>query len=44
MESARQLWLSPVSEDLVCAGPWFAVDLFVEDGVVFGVTLALGSP
>lgn len=44
MESARQVWLKPVGEDLSCAGRWFGVDLFVVDGAVVGVTIALGSP
>lgn len=44
LESARQVWLQPVGEELSCAGRWFAVDLFVTDGAVVGVTVALGSP
>ena len=44
MESARQVWLAPVGDELSCAARWFAVDLFVQDGTVAAVTLALGSP
>lgn len=44
METARQVWLAPVGEEVGCAARWFAVDLFVTDGAVVGVTIALGSP
>lgn len=44
MESARQVWLTPVGENVSCADGWFAVDLFVVDGAVTAVTVELGSP
>lgn len=44
MESARQVWLTPVGEYVSCADGWFAVDLFVVDGAVAAVTVELGSP
>lgn len=44
MESARQVWLAPVGENISCAYGWFAVDLFVIDDAVAAVTVELGSP
>ena len=44
MESARQVWLTPVGEGISCAYGWFAVDLFVIDDAVAAVTVELGSP
>lgn len=44
MESAWQVWLTPVGEYVSCADGWFAVDLFVVDGAVASVTVELGSP
>ena len=44
MESARQVWLAPVGENVSCAAGWFAVDLFVLDDAVAAVTVELGSP
>jgi len=44
MESARQVWLAPVGENVSCAAGWFAVDLFVVDNAVAAVTVELGSP
>lgn len=44
MESARQVWLTPVGENVSCADGWFAVDLFVVDGAIVAVTVELGSP
>ena len=44
MESARQVWLTSVGENVSCAAGWFAVDLVVVDDAVAAVTVELGSP
>ncbi|HEY3546382.1 MAG TPA: hypothetical protein VGK17_09845, partial [Propionicimonas sp.] len=39
-----QVWISPADGAIDTCIDWFAVNLFVDDGTVLGVTVELGSP